>query len=152
MSRPSMRDPEAGLHALEEIQAMLARFRVESELVHREQMVADPSRRELVEQLVAKQQTAALAPRIRSLHAADIAFVLEALPPEHRQLIWPLVPEADQADVMVELPSPVRVGLIGQMTREALLQMAQGLDTDDLAAMADELPQEVIDRVQQGLS
>jgi len=152
VSRPSMRDPEAGLHALEEIQAMLARFRVESELVHREQMVADPSRRELVEQLVAKQQTAALAPRIRSLHAADIAFVLEALPPEHRQLIWPLVPEADQADVMVELPSPVRVGLIGLMTREALLQMAQGLDTDDLAAMADELPQEVVDRVQQGLS
>ena len=30
-----MRDPEAGPHALEEIQSLLHRFRVEAELVHR---------------------------------------------------------------------------------------------------------------------
>ena len=147
-----MRDPEAGPHALEEVQSLLHRFRVEAELVHRERLAGDDARKGLVEQLVAKQQLAALSPKIRALHAADVAYVLEGLPLEQRMLIWSLVPDALHADVMVELGEPVRASIIERMTREALIRMAQALDTDDLAALADELPAEVVERVQQGLT
>ena len=53
---------------------------------------------------------------------------------------------------MVELGEPVRASLIERMSREALLHMAQGLDTDDLAAIAAELPADVVERVRQGLT
>ena len=83
-----MRDPEAGPHALEEIQSLFHRFRVETDLVHREQLAGDESRRGLVEQLVARQQLASLMPKVRDLHVADMAYVLEGLPLEQRMLIW----------------------------------------------------------------
>lgn len=149
---PVMRDAEAGHRALEEIQELLHRFEVESDLVSREQVAGDESRRALVEQLVLKQQTAALLPRVQGLHVADIAYVLEGLPRHQRELIWPLVPDSLRGEVMLELAEPVREPLIESMTREALLRMAQALDPDDLAALADELPFDVVERVRQGLS
>ncbi|MEY4083627.1 MAG: magnesium transporter [Pseudomonadota bacterium] len=147
-----LRDAESGQRALNEIQELLHRFEVESDLVSREQVAGDESRRSLVEQLVVKQQTAALAPKIQGLHVADIAYVLEGLPRHQRELIWPLVPDSLRGEVMLELASAVREPLIEAMSREALLRMAQTLDPDDLAALADELPLDVVERVRQGLS
>lgn len=147
-----MRDPEAGPHALEEIQSLFHRFRVETDLVHREHLAGDEARRGLVEQLVAKQQLASLMPKVCDLHVADMACVLEGLPLEQRMLIWSLVPDALHANVMVELGEPVRASVIERMSPEALLRMAQGLDTDDLAALAAELPADVVERVRQGLT
>ncbi len=149
---PVMRDAEAGQRALEEIQELLHRFEVESDLVSREQVAGDESRKALVEQLVLKQQTAVLLPKVQGLHVADIAYVLEGLPRHQRELIWPLVPDGLRGEVMLELAEPVREPLIESMTREALLRMAQALDPDDLAALADELPFDVVERVRQGLS
>lgn len=145
-------EPEAAHRALEEIQDLLARLRVEAELVHREQHPAEPDRQALVQQLVAKQQQNTLAARIAPLHAADIAYVLEALPREQREFLWPLVPENRHGEVLVELSPAVRGPLLDRMSRSALIHMAQSLDTDDLAAMAEELPFDVVERVRQGLS
>jgi magnesium transporter len=146
------REPEAAHRALAEIQDLLARLKVEAELVHREQHPTEPERQALVEQLVAKQQRNTLAARIAPLHAADIAYVLEALPREQRELLWPLVHENRHGPVLVELSPAVRAPIIEMMSRSALIQMAQSLDTDDLAAMAEELPFDVVERVRQGLT
>lgn len=146
------REPEAAHRALEEIQDLLARLKVEAELVHREQHPVEPDRQALIEQLVARQQKNTLASRIAPLHAADIAYVLEALPREQRELIWPLVPENRHGEVLIELAETVRGPLMAMMSRSALIQMAQSLDTDDLATLAAELPFDVVERVRQGLT
>lgn len=149
---PPPRDSEAGHRALQTIQELLHRFDVENELAHREQMTVGEGRRQLVERLLARQHGALLEPKLVSLHPADIAYILEALPPEHRMVIWPLVRAEMHGPVLIELAEPVRATILGQMSHEALLRMAVDLDTDDLAELADDLPHEIVERVRQGLS
>ena len=85
------RDPEAAQLSLVEVQDLLARQKLESEVAHREQHTVGADRQGLVEQLLAKQQHAALQFRLDQLHPADIAYILEALPREDRLVIWDLV-------------------------------------------------------------
>jgi len=145
-------DPETAQRALADIQAMLHRFEVESDLVHREQIAGEPSRRGLLEALTAKQHAVLLEPRVRGLHAADIAYVLEGLPPEQRALVWPLVPEAAAGEVLLELGAPVREALIQGMSFDAQVRMGQLLDADELAELAPILSSGVVDRIRQGLT
>ncbi|MDA1187811.1 MAG: hypothetical protein O3B29_08435, partial [Proteobacteria bacterium] len=146
------REPEAAQHALEEIQSLFARFRLETGLVQKEKSGAESDRQQLVEQLLVRQQQSALVPKIRPLHAADLAYVLEALPREQREKVWHLVAEDRRGEVMVELNEAVRTSLIAETSREALLRIAQSLEPDDLAALADELPFDIVERVRQGLT
>ena len=146
------REPEAAQHALEEIQSLFARFRLETGLVQKEKSGAESDRQQLVEQLLVRQQQSALVPKIRPLHAADLAYVLEALPRDQREKVWHLVAEDRRGEVMVELNEAVRTSLIAETSREALLRIAQSLEPDDLAALADELPFDIVERVRQGLT
>lgn len=150
MSAP--RSPDSGLHALDEVSDLLRRFRLEDGLVHREQLPVAEDRRGLVETLVHRQHQATLANRIALMHAADVAYVLEALPPEERAMVWSLVAEPQQGDVLVELAESVRPSIIELCSREALIRVALLLEPDELAAIADDFPVGVLERVQQGLS
>lgn len=145
-------DPEAAQRALVDIQSMLHRFDVESDLVHREQIAGEPSRRSLVEALTAKQHAALLEPRIRELHAADLAYVLAGLPPEQRALLWPLVQESVAGEVLLELADPLRETLLGAMSFEAQVRVMQALDTDELAELAPVLAPGVVEKIRQGLT
>ncbi|NBV88121.1 MAG: magnesium transporter [Betaproteobacteria bacterium] len=131
---------------------MLHRFDVESDLVHREQIAGEPSRRSLVEALTAKQHAALLEPRIRELHAADLAYVLAGLPPEQRALLWPLVQESVAGEVLLELADPLREALLGAMSFEAQVRVMQALDTDELAELAPVLAPGVVEKIRQGLT
>ena len=48
-------------------------------------------RQGLVETLVVRQQAAEIERRIEQLHPADLAFLIEGLPPARRTAIWDLV-------------------------------------------------------------
>jgi magnesium transporter len=148
----AIRDPEVAQTALVEIQAILARQRLESEVVHREQHTVGSERQSLVEQLVAKQQHAALQARLDHLHPADIAYILEALPRDDRLLIWDLVRADRDGEILVEVSDAVRETLIASMDREELVAAVETLDTDDLAALAPDLPEEVVEEVSEGLT
>lgn len=147
-----IRDPEAAQIALAEVQELLARQKVESEIVHREQHAVGSDRQALVEQLVAKQQHAALQSRLDQLHPADIAYILEALPREERLAIWDLVRADREGEILVEVSDAVRETLIASMDVEELVAAVETLDTDDLAALAPDLPEEVVEEVSEGLS
>ena len=144
---PSIRDPEAAQLALAEVQEILARQRLESELVQREQHAVDAQRQAIVEQLVLKQHQTALQARLDQLHPADIAYILEALPREERLIIWDLVRAERDGEILVEVSDAVRETLIASMDREELVAAAETLDTDDLAALAPDLPEEVVEEV-----
>lgn len=129
--------------ALAEIQHLLARHRLVEGLVHRQAM----PRHELVETLVHKQHVAELARRLDAMHAADIAFVLEALPLDDRLFVWDLVKAERDGEILLEVSDPVRESLIESMEPKELVAAAEQLDADELADLAPDLPRGVMEDV-----
>ncbi|GMV55740.1 MAG: magnesium transporter MgtE [Betaproteobacteria bacterium] len=129
--------------ALAEIQHLLARHRLVEGLVHRQAM----PRHELVETLVHKQHVAELARRLDAMHAADIAFVLEALPLNDRLFVWDLVKAERDGEILLEVSDPVRESLIESMEPKELVAAAEQLDADELADLAPDLPRGVMEDV-----
>jgi magnesium transporter len=89
---------------------------------------------------------------LSDLHPADIAYILEALPPEQRLAVWNLVRHEHEGDVLVEVSEGVRETLIDSMDREELVDAVERLDTDEIADLVDDLPPDVVAEVQEGLS
>jgi magnesium transporter len=80
---------------------------------------------------------------INTLHPAEIAQLLESLPPKRRELVWEMTdPELD-GDVLVELSENVRGELIRDMDPEELAAATEGMEVDDLADLLADLPETV---------
>ncbi len=157
---PSTGDsPEVGERAqdaLAEIAALLRRHRLVEGLVH-EQLEHPPvgdaaPGGELGESLVTRQNKAQLQRRLDRLHPADIAFILEAMPLDERLYIWDLVKADRDGEILLEVSEPVRESLISSMDTEELVAAAETLDAEDIAELAPDLPQEVMDDVFSGLT
>ena len=127
-------------HRLREVQALLARHRVVEDLVHRQEM----PRHELVETLVHKQNVAELQNKLDAMHSADVAYILEALPPDERLFVWDLVKAERDGDILLEVSDAVRESLIDAMEPQELLAATEQLDTDEIADLAPDLPREVM--------
>ncbi|HEC16579.1 MAG TPA: magnesium transporter [Sedimenticola sp.] len=81
-----------------------------------------------------------VARMLNALRPAEIAHLLEALPLAEREIVWGLVEEEDEGEVLVQLTDEVRASLVSKMDKEQLLAAAEGMDTDDLADLLQELP------------
>ena len=147
MSEQDERHPEDVQQHLREVQELLARHKVVEDLVHRQDM----PRHELVENLVHKQHVAELQGKLDTLHPADIAYILEALPLEDRLFVWDLVKAERDGDILLEVSDAVRESLIETMDPHELKAAAETLDADELADLAPDLPPEVMLDVFQSL-
>ena len=147
MTEPEELHPDDVQHHLREVQELLARQKVVEDLVHRQDM----PRHELVESLVHKQHEAGLRAKLDSLHPADIAYILEALPRDERLYVWDLVKAERDGEILLEVSDAVRESLIETMAPEELKAAAESLDADELADLAPDLPPEVIQDVFQSL-
>ena len=87
-----------------------------------------------------------------ALHPADIAYVLEALPPQERLAVWDLVKADREGEILVEVSEPVRESLIAAMEPRELVAAAETLEADELADIAGDLPPAVIEEVVRSLS
>ena len=85
------------------------------------------------------------------LHAADIAYILEALPLEARLQVWDLVKADRDGEILVEVSEAVRESLIAAMDSRELVAAAETLEADELADIAPDLPEGVIEEVVQSL-
>jgi magnesium transporter len=103
--------------------------------------------RALVEEVKRRQQLERLGERIERLHAADIAQVLESLPREERLIVWELVTPDKDGEVLLEVSDSVRDTLIDVMDRDEILNVASTLDTDELADLAPDLPEGMMQEV-----
>ena len=130
-------------HRLREVQALLARHRLVEDLVHRQEM----PRHDLVETLVHRQHLAELQHKLDAMHPADIAYILEALPLDERLFVWDLVKAERDGEILLEVSDAVRETLIEAMETKELVAAAEQLDTDELADLAPDLPQEVMQDV-----
>lgn len=80
---------------------------------------------------------------VNAMHPADVALLLESLPPAQREIVWEMVDPELEGDVLVELNENVRAGFIEEMGAEELVAATEGLEVDDLADLLDELPETV---------
>src|SRR5213593_544725 len=103
------------------------------------------------EKPLARQYLVELRGRLDALHAADIAYVLEALPLEERLVVWDLVKADRDGEILLEVSDAVRETLIASMDSEELVAAAETLEDDELADIAADLPASVIEEVVQSL-
>ncbi len=136
-------DTEDLQERLAEVQTLLARHKLVEGLVHRQ----EGPRHDLVEDIVHKQNLNELRAKLDPMHPADIAYILEALPLEERLIAWDLVKAERDGDILLEVSDAVRESLIEAMAPNELVAAAETLDTDELADLAPDLPQGVIDDV-----
>jgi magnesium transporter len=80
---------------------------------------------------------------VNALNPAEIADLLESLPPPQRAIVWELIATEDEGDVLVELNDEVRATLIGAMKTEELIAATAKMEIDDLADLIGELPEAV---------
>jgi magnesium transporter len=146
------KDPEEAQRALADVQDLLQHYAAVREQARREAEAADEERAEIVTQVSEAQYLSQLRARVERLHPADVAYVLEALPPEERLLVWDSVKEEADGAILLEVSEPVRDSLIASMSRADLVAAVKGLDADDLVDLADALPPEVVDEVRRLLS
>ena len=84
---------------------------------------------------------------LHELHPADVALVLESLPPKERVLVWKLAIPEEDGDVLLEVSDAVRESLIESMNTQELVAAMEDMDADDLADLVEDLPDNVVQEV-----
>ena len=105
------------------------------------------SSKALHESFVQKESLVELQRLVDKLHPADIADLLESLPLEDRLIIWGMVRPEYDGEVLLEASDAVRETLITDMGTQELVAAAEQLDADEIADLAPDLPQDVIENV-----
>ncbi|ANB19104.1 magnesium transporter [Dokdonella koreensis] len=133
---------------LARVEELLRRHRLVEGLAHRQEGL----HHDLVENLVHRQNLAELQREIDQLHPADIAHILESLPQEDRQSIWNLVKSDRDGEILLEVSDAVRESLLAEMDTPEILAAAEQLDADELADLAEDLPEDVLYTLMQRLT
>lgn len=133
-------------NSLADLTRLLDRHRVLDRLATQE-----GRRRDVLESLQHRQNLAELSRRLRTMHVADIAYALEAMPQEDRQTIWEQVGSDRAGDVLVELSAAVRTSIVDTTPAETLVPMLTRLDAEDLRYLWPSLPRQVTDQVTEAL-
>jgi magnesium transporter len=132
---------------LRDVQELLLRQKMAEDLVHRQ----DAPTLTQVDQLVQKPHLSELRARLDSLHPADVAYILDALPLEERLGVWGLVKADRDGEILLEVSDAVRESLIANMDSKELVAAAETLEADEIADIAADLPEGVIEEVVQAL-
>ena len=81
------------------------------------------------------------------LHPADVAYILEALPLEERLVVWDLVKAEREGEILLDLSEAVRESLSATMEPKELVAAAETLEADEIADLAPDLPEAVVQDV-----
>ncbi|BBJ00273.1 magnesium transporter MgtE [Ferrigenium kumadai] len=136
---------------LKQVESLLHKHALVESVAHNQELPRQ-DRHALVGSLLHKQHLTELQRKLDGLHPADIAYILEALPIEQRLLVWDMVKSERDGEILIEVSDAVRESLIATMNREELRAAAEQLDTDEIADLAPDLPQNVMRDVFKSLS
>ncbi len=84
---------------------------------------------------------------LNELTPAEIAHLLESVPPAERQFLWDLVDSEKEGEVLIDLSEELRNSLIRDMTLDDLVNATEGMDVDDLADFIQSLPDRITTQV-----
>ena len=81
------------------------------------------------------------------LQAADVAHLLESSPPKERNLLWDLIDEENEGEVLQHLNDELQSWLLNRMSVQEVANAMSDLDTDDVADLLQILPDTVTQEV-----
>ncbi len=84
------------------------------------------------------------ASQLAGLHSAEIARLLEAVPPKDRAKLWLEIDPETQGDILKDLSEDVQSQLLSSMNVDSIVKATEGLDMDDLADIVPELPERAV--------
>lgn len=84
---------------------------------------------------------------LSEMHPAEIAHLLESLPVNLREQVWPHVPAETDGEILLHLNDEARAAIISKLPSDELVAATETLDTDDLADILPEMPQDVIQEI-----
>ena len=145
-------DPEADSQALIRVERLLLEHPLLQALAEREDVRNAAQRAALIAELAFEHDLGELRAEVAGLHPADIAYILEGLPLDERLVVWALARTSQDGEILLEVSGAVRDSLISSMDRRELVEALESLDTDEIADLAPDLPREVVEQVQKGLS
>jgi len=120
------------------------------DLLHKQKLVesivhaGETPKKELVESLVHRQHLVELQTKVDRIHTGDITHILEVLPLDERLIVWQQIKVHRGGDVLLEISDPVRESIIESMSRNELLTILEQMDGDDLAYIADDIPEDIL--------
>ncbi len=84
---------------------------------------------------------------LNELAPAEIAHLLESIPPAERNFLWDLVDAEKEGEILIDLNDEIRHGLIRDMSLQELVEATEGMDVDDLADFIQSLPDKITTQV-----
>ena len=82
--------------------------------------------------------------QLADLHSAEIACLLESVPPKDRIKLWLDIDSATQGDILKDLNEDVLSQLLSEMSVTDIVKATESLDMDDLADIVPELPESAL--------
>ena len=89
---------------------------------------------------------------LNALPATDIARLLESSPPPTRAVLWQLVDDEDEGEILQELSDEVQSQFLRGMDAEEVAAATEGLEPDDVADILQRLPEKVLQEVLDAMS
>lgn len=81
------------------------------------------------------------------LDPADIAHLLESSPPKQRNVLWQLVDESLDGEVLSHLSDEIRSDFLSEMNAQDVVDIADDFEIDDFADLLQLLPEAIIREV-----
>jgi len=88
---------------------------------------------------------------MQAMHPAEIADAIESLPPARRRVLWDLVDQEIEGEVLMEVGDEVRTSLVLDMDIDELRAATGQLDLDDMADFIQSLPEKLTANVLAGM-
>ena len=84
---------------------------------------------------------------LNGLTAVDVARLLESSPPKLRSALWQLIEPSHEGDILQYLSDDLQAYYLNQMDARKVASITEGLDTDDIADILQQLPDTIIQQV-----
>jgi magnesium transporter len=111
-----------------------------------------PSPREVLSDLFESGTYNQIKNLLDSLRPADIAALLESSPPKERTIIWNLIPDAEQSEILQQVDPDVIPDLLADKSAEELLPLLEQIvSDDDLTDILQHLPDAITYQVLQSM-
>ena len=87
----------------------------------------------------------------KGMRPVEAAHLLEKTPPRERRILWNLLNQDIQGDVLQYLGEDVQAEIVSDLDASTLLVMTESFDTDDLADILQHLPDTVMQEMLQNM-
>lgn len=116
-------------------------------MAHPQSKIATQEQLALLNQAIEDGLSKPVLRMLNVLRPQDIAHLLESSPPKIRQAIWAMLDLEDEGEVLQFLSEDVQSYFLQQMDAQEVLAITEGLESDDVADILQQLPDAIIREV-----